>query len=415
MSAFDRIEQQLPELMSDLTSAGLPDYFDDMLEQAARKRQRPAWGAIERWLPMGVIAHPVPMRSVPWRAIGILVILALLIATTLFVYAGSRPRLPAPFGPARNGALVIGSADGDIVSVDPVTGTSTALITGPTFDGGPWFSNDGQRFVFDRGSSTDSQAQALFIANADGSDVRQLYSAGTDIGNFAWSPNHDQGLITPKVNGKGTLAIVNLPYGASTTLALDLDVDAALWRPNHDEFIITATAGDNRTFWVVSADGLHKRQIPASKYAINEPTLSPDGTRLAYATWEPGPNGRIRVVDIDTGADSALTPDDVDGYVWQGPQFSPDGTQLLVDRFIGGDCCPSQVAVLAADGSGSAAVMGPTTENPAPEMMWSPDGTQVLATYDNARTTWMFDPDGQNGRKVPFLAIAGMTWQREAP
>ena len=33
-------------------------------------------------------------------------------------------------------------------------------------------------------------------------------------------------------------------------------------------------------------------QIPVSQYAINEPTLSPDGTRLAYATWEPTSTAR---------------------------------------------------------------------------------------------------------------------------
>ena len=62
--------------------------------------------------------------------------------------------LPPPFGLARNGALVIGTADGDIVTVDPATGTTTPLITGPTIDSGPFFSNDGQRILFDRAAAS---------------------------------------------------------------------------------------------------------------------------------------------------------------------------------------------------------------------------------------------------------------------
>ena len=43
MTAFDRIEPRIPELMDELAPAQVPDYFDDMLRQTARTRQRPAW------------------------------------------------------------------------------------------------------------------------------------------------------------------------------------------------------------------------------------------------------------------------------------------------------------------------------------------------------------------------------------
>ena len=60
MTAFDRIEPRLPELMAELAPASVPDYFDDMLRQTGRTRQRPAWASLERWLPMDVIARPAP-------------------------------------------------------------------------------------------------------------------------------------------------------------------------------------------------------------------------------------------------------------------------------------------------------------------------------------------------------------------
>ena len=144
MTAFDRIERRMPELIDELAGTGIPEYFDDMLQQTAQARQRPAWSALERWLPMGVIARPLPLRPMPWRLIAIVALVGLLAAATL-VYVGTQRHVPPPFGLAANGALAIGTTDGDIVSVDPDTGKTTPLITGSTVDGGPYFSNDGLR------------------------------------------------------------------------------------------------------------------------------------------------------------------------------------------------------------------------------------------------------------------------------
>jgi Tol biopolymer transport system component len=411
MTAFDRIERRLPELLDELGAAGVPDYFDDMLRTTTQDRQRPAWSSLERWLPMGVIARPLPIRPIPWRLIALAALLVVLAAATL-VYVGSRRVVLPPFGLAGNGAILIGTAGGDIVTVDPASGRPAPIVSGSTFDDGPLYSRDRQQFIFNRGTSATDTATALWIAYADGSDAHELFPAGTDVGWLEWSPTGDRVLITPTVDGKGTIAIVNLADRSQTNIPIDLDVVAASWRPNHDQFVVTAKSGDNRTFWVINADGSGKRPIRVSPYAINTPALSPDGTKLAYATWEPnGVEGRIRIVDIDAGGDDTLTPGSHDGYVWQNPWFSPDGTHLLLQRYLQGTYT-SQVAILATDGSGTATVMGPETENPAADAIYSPDGTTIIATYSNAKVTWTFDADGTNAHQAPFTALRGQTWQR---
>ena len=165
MTTFERFERSIPELMTELAPAQVPDYFDDMLRQTAAHRQRPAWSFLERWFPVGVIAQSVPLRPFPWRQLMILALLGLLIAAGLAAYVGSSPRVPAPYGPARNGQIAFNTADGDIAAVDPVTGTVTPLIGGPTQDVAPWFSPDGRRFVFVR---TVDGGEAYFVADANG-------------------------------------------------------------------------------------------------------------------------------------------------------------------------------------------------------------------------------------------------------
>ena len=80
MTAFDRIEPRLPELMAELAPASVPDYFDDMLRQTGRTRQRPAWASLERWLPMDVVARPTVLRAPALRPLLILLLIGLLVA-----------------------------------------------------------------------------------------------------------------------------------------------------------------------------------------------------------------------------------------------------------------------------------------------------------------------------------------------
>ena len=108
-----------------------------------------------------------------------------------------------------------------------------------------------------------------------------------------------------------------------------------------------------------------------------------------------------------------MTTNEFQTYLWQDPFFSPDGTKVLVHQFIQ-NTSVAQVAVIDVL-DGSVTTMGPTTENPQPDMGFSPDGTEILATYPTTGTTWMFDAKSGKGHVVPIRAINGATWQRRAP
>ena len=88
MMPTDQFDRQLPVLLEELAQPRTPDYFDDLLGQTARTRQRPAWTILERWLPMvdvarqPVIAPRIPLRTV---GLGLLIIGLMLAALALFV------------------------------------------------------------------------------------------------------------------------------------------------------------------------------------------------------------------------------------------------------------------------------------------------------------------------------------------
>ena len=129
MTSIDRFERQLPELMADLASARVPDYFDDILQVTARTRQRPAWASLERWLPMDLAMPQALGRTRLAPRLVILALVGLLVAAALLAYAGSQHRIPAPFGPAANGSMYFNAANGDVMAADPTTLTSRLILT----------------------------------------------------------------------------------------------------------------------------------------------------------------------------------------------------------------------------------------------------------------------------------------------
>jgi dipeptidyl aminopeptidase/acylaminoacyl peptidase len=416
MTTFDRFEREIPELMAELAPPRVPDYFDDMLQQAARTRQRPAWSAPERWIPMGVIARTQPMRPVPWRLIAIGVAL-LLLAGAALLYVGSRPHIPAPFGPARNGQIAFGTFDGEIMTIDPSTGASTALIAGPTFDVDPWFSNDGTKFAFDR---LIGMQRALFIAKSDGTGVRQLVGPAASIDGFDWSADGERILISREGDPRGLITILNARDGSATTFTLDLDVSYATWRPGSDQLVLaaetTSPAGPTHGFYLVGSDGVGLRPIVASTIILNQPTISADGSKLAYSTWETGAEGRTHVIDIDSGVESDVDFAPDFAFTDLSPVFSPDATKIVVER---SDTDGYRLTILPVDGQGQAIPLGvhhPDMTNGA-RVTFSPDGTKVLATYQDDGTTWLLDVTTGNAveKDWPIVAQNFATWQRLAP
>ena len=133
MSAVDRFDQRFTGLLEDLGAATYPDYFDDALEVAIHRPQRRSWTFPERWLPMGVLVQrPVIVPSLPWRSIGLLALLLILLAE-IVAYVGSRRTLPEPFGPAANG-VVVAARDGDIYVHDTADGTERLVVGGDELD-----------------------------------------------------------------------------------------------------------------------------------------------------------------------------------------------------------------------------------------------------------------------------------------
>jgi Tol biopolymer transport system component len=415
----------------------VPPHLEAVLRRTRTERQRPAWSSLERWLPLDTTLRLTPVPRAGWLLIVLALVLAL--GTAIVIVGTSQRRLPDPFGPAANGALVYG-AEGDIYAFDPATGTSRAIIAGPTADVGAFFSRDGSMLLFTRRTETPGLWQ-LMVASADGTNIRPLgdpaepllYRAimldpnwgvsGSLDGWVSWSPDGTRtaGIDT---SGQGTLVIGNIDGSPSQVLDLDLSPESISWRPNGQELVFRgltfAPDGEIATvgLYIVGADGNGLRPILHPTYSAEHwqaPALSPDGTKIIYTQWggDAYPGGHLYVVDIDSGVVRLLEFDgaiESDYYA----AWSPDGRQVVFNR---GRAQDKHYLAVGPAGGGHAVDIGPVMpwgDGATAAAVFSPDGSKVIARYSDG-STWMFDAAGGPGERLRINPPSPMSWQRLAP
>ncbi|HKG19793.1 MAG TPA: hypothetical protein VKB00_08645 [Candidatus Limnocylindrales bacterium] len=408
MTDLDRLQRRLPDLMAELSPPRVPDYFDDMLQASARTRQRPAWASLERWLPVEITARPAPFGLPSWRPVlTSVVIVALLATAAALMLAGSKSKLPPLFGPARNGAIVYDSG-GDILALDPATGRTSTVIGGTPNDWGPYLSPDGRSMLFLRRSAG---VDTLYTATIDGTDVKE-FAAATDASWNEWSP--DSKRIVFVGDGGGTPSIRDVASGATRSVPVSSSVNTAQWLTD-GQLLVAADSESGSTFWTINADGTEQRPLTTPKACCDRSVLAGSGL-LAWTSWDLSANtlGRIHVMDVGSGADTLLHSTQKPGLHFLDPRFSPDGRWLLVKEFVAlSDGV--RLGLIAADGAGEFIPIGRKLPKNDSEIhaTFSPDGTEVLVTYDDG-SAWLYAIPGGGGSQVDWAGLVETSWQRLA-
>jgi len=431
MTTPRRFESDLPGLLVDLYLAGTPDYRDDLVQQTARVRQRPAWTFPERWLPVELVSTRVPATRMPWRQLGVLALIALLVAAALAVYIGSQtPKLPPPFGVARNGAMLYGSG-GDIYRLDPVTGISTALVTGPDADQIPMYSRDGTRFAFFRQTGTGATTYQLVVANSDGSDQRVVSAEPVTFDySINWSAD-GRSIILDDTHGRVTRldAVGNAPPQKFTYAGVR-DI-IALRPPDEGVLLYQAVTADGWTLQLVDTDGTHVRPVfPSGGTSMRDDDYSgyewsPDGSKIAFRLHpDASDDFRIYIANADGTGIHRLTKEtgtecECD-YFW-----SPDGTQIAFNRWrfdpTTGDWHARPVGIVSVD-DGVVRDIGPQPTDQGAEFAFSPDGETMTwfprRSPDSVGTAkdepLLLDVASGTSRRISVGVDSPPDWQRLA-
>jgi Tol biopolymer transport system component len=187
------------------------------------------------------------------------------------------------------------------------------------------------------------------------------------------------------------------------------------WSADHRSIVYER--GSPSRIWEMRADG--SRQHPLRLFRrrgerLLQPTLSPDGRRLATSVWT-GTTFRIFVYDLRNGARTPLPGDFAPGDSETTPDWSPDGTRLA---FAGWTYDAGSQIYISSVRSGTSRQLTECDPGECASPSWSPDGRRIayscsgvvcitparevrprVVTRTGADPNW--SPDGR------WLALAG--------
>jgi hypothetical protein len=431
MTSPRRFDQDLPALVADLYLAGMPDYRDDLVQRVARTRQRSRWSFPGRWLPMDIVTTRVPATRLPWRQLGVLALIAILLAAMLAVYVGThQPKLPPPFGVARNGAMLYGSG-GDIYRLDPASGVSAALVTGPETDQIPFYSRDGTRFAFFRQTGTRPTTYELVVANGDGTGQRVV---STDPVTFDYSVNWSadgRSIILDDIHGHVTrLDTVGSTPPEKISYPKVADI-IALRPPDEGELLYRTVTADGWSLQIMDTDGTHARPVfPSGGTSMRDDDYSgyqwsPDGSRIAFRMHpDSSDDFRIYIVNADGTGLHRLTHET--GTECECDMFwSPDSTVIAFNRWrldqSTGEWRIRPVGIVSV-ADGVVRDVGPQPADQGAEFAFSPDGASITwlprRPSDSIGTTkdepLLLDVASGTSRRISVPVDSPPDWQRLA-
>ena len=421
MNRLENLERDLAIWFADTAAPRVPDFTDDILRLTAGTRQRPRWSFPERWLPMSVITlGRQTLKPLPWRTIGLLAALALLIAAAFAFYIGSQPRLPAPFGLAANGLVAYGK-NGDIYSVDPGTGSRQLIIGGPTVDFDPHYSLDGTRLAFRRATP---DGELLVFANVDGSqEVVSEAPPLVDANTIAWSPDGRSVAFSSTTDGKRPIVIVDARTGRARNLDVGMPTEEVSWRPpDGRELLFLGGDPDNLGLFLVAPDGTALRRavaIPPNQGTLFPTGWLPSGDRIVFQRTDPVTGMlRLHVVSIDGSSDVVIQSSEGDRFNAGFGRISNGGDRLLF--LDGGDACAvldscNWLSVASVAGGPSRRI---TPDHPAPygvTYQWSPDDRWILTRDSSGGPVSVIDPNTGAHEQPAWVADGAGSSQRLAP
>ena len=235
-------------------------------------------------------------------------------------HKGTEPAIIPPLVPP------VETAPG-MYTVDLTTGEETFIrgVPASPADASP----DGSMIAFGRDAGESSQ---IFVALADGTQVRQVTHDPIEAIDAGWSPDGSE------------IAYVGFGQGGTTRNIFVVDV----------------------------ATGRSRKVTNGSEDAAN-PAWSPDGSTILYRVGDSSADSLLRLVDVATGEVTQLT--DVGEAAADGA-WSPDGSTIAFALdVVGGGLDDSHGILLMDTDGGNRRTLVPDV--PAWGPVWSPDGTRI--------------------------------------
>lgn len=215
------------------------------------------------------------------------------------------------------------------------------------YDGCPSFSPDRTKIVFESAPKTvtSSVKKNLWVMNIDGSNQKQV-KIGETQKSSSWSPSETERATYPSWSPDGNTIVfesyhkvwtINSDGSNLTLLTPNHVVDLyPFWSPDGNKIIFVSSKyrKDNETgfwifwdttdIWTMDSDGGNRKQLTDDDAIEWEPSYSPDGKKIVFASPQSGIPS-IWIMDSDCINKQQLTFK----YPAEQPKWSPEGTEIV--------------------------------------------------------------------------------------
>lgn len=261
------------------------------------------------------------------------------------------------------------------------------------FTGRPGVSSTEVAFISNRDG-----AKELYIADVDGSNLRQVTRNRT-LNEFpSWGPDGDTLLYTSYRENRQPGLFVLVRGGRSPGRVFkSLRPGAPQYRgvidPSGQRVAVVVSIDGATKIFALDRDGRNPRQLTTGNSLDVSPSWSPDGRQLAFVSDRSG-GPQVYVMNADGSNPRRLT---FQGGYNTGAAWSPDGKWIAYESRVGGQF---DVWLIDPDGNTNA----PLIENPASDESpaWSPDSRKLLFSSKRRgrAALYIVDIDGGAPRRI---------------
>jgi Tol biopolymer transport system component len=224
----------------------------------------------------------------------------------------------------------------------------------------------------------------IWTMDPDGGGREQLVFETTDDAQADWAPDGERIAYRSRRGNQFEISVIDLRVrDAATGRPRVTDIPRApdgtqasmpSWYPDMSRLVYRRTNAPGTTrsdVWTMNLDGTERRPLVVAPEDQWYPSLSPDMTKVLFATTQP-PSGRsIQVMDVATGQITTLF-DHSAASQDSAPAWSPDGRQIAFQSDLDGD---PEIFVMNADGTNVRQLTRNALWDEGPA--WAPDGAKL--------------------------------------
>lgn len=266
------------------------------------------------------------------------------------------------------------------------------------------------------GRRTKEATKQIFIADFDGSNVKQVTNGKEPHLSPSWSPDGEFLAYTTFENRSPNIFIYDTKTSTTRKLTASQEgvTSGANWAPNGKLVAFSASRGGETDIHVIAPSGTDRRMLIRGSSLDVDPKFSPDGKSMAFVSGRFG-NPHIFLASLSWDGDTKVRVTGDKRLTYAGwynstPDWSPESDKIAFGGYDR-DINRYDIFLMNPDGSKLERLTLQNGDNESPS--WSPNGQLIVfqsnrvgeGNQKGPGKLWIMSRDGSNQRRLEIADL----------